>query len=252
VRLRGGAHAVLGDVPPLAFAAAREAGIPAFALANFSWDWIYASMGFATAAEEAAGAYRSARMLFELEPAAPMAAFPESVSLGVLGRIPRTARSEVRNRLGVGADDRFVLIAFKDAGVCTLPPPHPGVRYVYPDACAMTRTDVAAANGAIAFIDLVAAADAVVAKAGYGIIGDTAACGTRLLYALRAGFPEDEVLGRWLARRRGARQLEKAALAHGTWLPELDGLLDREPDEPPPDRTSPAIEMLATALTRNV
>src|SRR5262249_6020113 len=37
-----GASVVVGDVPPLAFAAAARAGIPSIAVANFTWDWIYA------------------------------------------------------------------------------------------------------------------------------------------------------------------------------------------------------------------
>src|SRR5262249_46181241 len=39
---RLGADAVVGDVPPLAFAAAAAAGLPSIAVANFTWDWIYA------------------------------------------------------------------------------------------------------------------------------------------------------------------------------------------------------------------
>ena len=37
-----GVRLVVGDIPPLAFAAARAAGLPALALGNFTWDWIYA------------------------------------------------------------------------------------------------------------------------------------------------------------------------------------------------------------------
>src|SRR5204863_361743 len=32
---------VVGDIPPLAFAAAARAGVKALALGNFTWDWIY-------------------------------------------------------------------------------------------------------------------------------------------------------------------------------------------------------------------
>ena len=40
--LRGhGARLVVGDIPPLAFAAAAAAGIPSIAIGNFTWDWIY-------------------------------------------------------------------------------------------------------------------------------------------------------------------------------------------------------------------
>src|SRR5262245_39540591 len=36
------ASVVVGDVPPLAFAAAHRANVPSIAVANFTWDWIYA------------------------------------------------------------------------------------------------------------------------------------------------------------------------------------------------------------------
>jgi L-arabinokinase len=35
------ATVVLGDIPPLAFAAAARAGVPSVAIGNFTWDWIY-------------------------------------------------------------------------------------------------------------------------------------------------------------------------------------------------------------------
>jgi len=38
-----GATLVIADMPPLAFAAATRAGVPAIGLGNFTWDWIYAS-----------------------------------------------------------------------------------------------------------------------------------------------------------------------------------------------------------------
>src|SRR5262249_52418678 len=46
-----GASIVVGDVPPLAFAAAARAAIPSMAVANFTWDWIYA--GYAAFRENA-------------------------------------------------------------------------------------------------------------------------------------------------------------------------------------------------------
>ena len=42
---REGVTLVVGDIPPLAFAAAARAGIPSIALGNFTWDWIYAVSG---------------------------------------------------------------------------------------------------------------------------------------------------------------------------------------------------------------
>ena len=39
------ACATVGDIPPLAIAAAHAAGIPSIAIGNFTWDWIYEGYG---------------------------------------------------------------------------------------------------------------------------------------------------------------------------------------------------------------
>src|SRR6188472_4445738 len=36
-----GARLVVADIPPLPIAAARQAGVPAIGISNFTWDWIY-------------------------------------------------------------------------------------------------------------------------------------------------------------------------------------------------------------------
>ena len=38
---REGARLVVSDIPPLPIAAARQAGVPAIGISNFTWDWIY-------------------------------------------------------------------------------------------------------------------------------------------------------------------------------------------------------------------
>ena len=48
-----GADLVVGDIPPLAFAAAHAAGLPSIAVGNFTWDWIYG--GYDEAAERCPG-----------------------------------------------------------------------------------------------------------------------------------------------------------------------------------------------------
>ena len=35
------ADLVVGDIPPPACTAAKRAGVPSLAIANFTWDWIY-------------------------------------------------------------------------------------------------------------------------------------------------------------------------------------------------------------------
>ena len=247
-RLRRGFRAVLGDVPPLAFDAARAAGVPAFALANFTWDWIYERMGFPQAAANARAAYAGAELVFELEPAAPMTAFDRRVPVGVLGRPQSRPRHAIRRALGVEAHHRLVLVGFRNPDTCLLPEPATDVRYLLPGPHA-PRADLVVNAGDVDFNDMMGAADVVVAKAGYGIVADSAACGTPLLYTLRSGFPEDEVLGRWLAERPACRFVSPYALSGGAWFGDLAAVLCEPRQKPVVARAiDAAADRLASAL----
>jgi hypothetical protein len=248
-RLAGTAAAVLGDVPPLAFDAAAEAGVPSFALANFSWDWVYRSLGFGAAAAEAERAYARAGLLFELTPAAPMPAFRSRVPVGVLGRRAEVARHHTRARLGLQPQQRLVLAAFRSPSSWRLPAPSFDVRFVHCDGSHQERDDVLPVPPGIAFADLLAAADAVVAKTGYGIIADAVATGTPFLYTTRAGFPEDEVLASWLAAFPWTRAVSRERLVAGCWTEELDQILCVErPDPQPADDVGRAVDAMRPAL----
>lgn len=231
-RLRKGFDLVLGDVPPLAFQAAKNVGLPSVAMANFSWDWIYENMGFVEASVQAASAYSHADLLLELSPAAPMPAFSRRRNVGLLGRSGSTIRWHIREQLGLRLEQRAVLIALRNGGYPLVQLPPPGIDLVWvvassrPDCT--TRSDVMAVPEGVEWPDLVAACDAVVSKPGYGIIGDTAATGTPLLYAPRSGFPEDPILEAWLRAQPAAAQVAADRLRSGEWLDDLCALLSLE------------------------
>jgi L-arabinokinase len=128
----------------------------------------------------------------------------------------------------------LVLVALRATGPgrgWNLPEPSPGVGYAIPGD-GQARADVLANVAGIGFIELLAAADCVVAKPGYGILADTAACGVRLLCTERRGFPEDSVLDAWMAGRPGIARLSASAFARGEWLGALTALLDEEAPAP--------------------
>lgn len=220
---REGARAVLGDVPPLAFAAAAEAGVPSVALANFSWDWVYRHYAarqpaLAGAADACAAAYARCGLLLRLPFAGDLQAFPVIEDVPLVARRPRVGRAEARVRLGLARGATVVLLSFGGLGLAGFepavlaplrdllfvsvaetgdaPPPAgtPGnLRF-------LTRGGLASAG--LGYEDLVGAADVVVSKPGYGIVSDAIAAGTALVYTERGDFPEYpilvEALGRWL------------------------------------------------------
>jgi hypothetical protein len=195
-----GARLVLADIPALPFDAAARAGVPAVGLGNFSWDWIYAHLarrqpGLQASAERAAVAYRTAALLLELPFAGDLSVFPRRERVGFVARRPQLAREEVRRRLGWPAGP-VALVSFGGVGLAALRPggiePDPDVRYAFPEELAEARLR---ASG-LRYPDVVAAADVVVTKPGYGIVTDAIAGGARLVYTDRGDFPEYPVMVR--------------------------------------------------------
>src|SRR5205814_7346565 len=76
--------------------------------------------------------------------------------------------------------------------------------------------------------DLVAAADVVVTKPGYGIIAECAASGPAILYTSRGDFREYEVLVREMPTYVRSRFISQEDLFAGRWAAGLEELL-RQP-----------------------
>jgi hypothetical protein len=237
-RLAGRFDLVVGDVPAPAFEAASRAQIRSVAIANFTWDWIYAELGFADAAGAAASAYATADLLLEAVPSAPMAAFRRRVNVGLVAREPTSRRNGTRMALGARQGESLVLVAFQPASAPDLALPHPrdGRRFVVPAGWPDEglRDEVVRLAAGVRFEDAIAAADVVVGKPGYGLIGDVEAAGARFLYVPRPGFPENAVLERHLAGRAATASVSSGRLADGTWEEDL-AKVERAPAPPRAD-----------------
>jgi L-arabinokinase len=252
--LRGcGARAVLGDIPALPFQAAARAGLPSLALGNFSWDWIYGHLAprqpsLADSAARAAAAYATVGRLLELPFAAGLTIFPVREPVGMLARRPRVARDEARRRLGL--DGRpTVLVSFGGVGLPGLERSalerDPGLRWLLPDELPESRLEALA----LTYPDLVAAADVVLTKPGYGIVSDAIGAGTRLVYTERGDFPEYPVMVAELPRYLASVHLSNADLRAGLAEEAVRRVLAQPMPSPPPlDGAARAAERVLAAL----
>ncbi len=231
-------HALLGDIPPLAFAAAARAAIPSAALANFGWDWIYAGWpGFASTIRQVQAGYRAATLLLRLpfhadEPDA-FPAFQRVEDVPLIARRARLTRAEVRSRLDLPSRARVVLLSFGGFDTTRLDLAALGAwqRYLFVLTLVDSTLDGLPANVRVLprrqvdYTSLLAACDAVVTKPGYGIVADSLANQVPVLYTDRGPFREYPVLVRALHALGRAFYVPHDDLRRGEIGPALDALL---------------------------
>ena len=213
---RAGARLVVGDIPPLAFAAADAAGIPAAAIGNFTWDWIYEAypeLASADLSRAIRKTYETAEVALRL----PISGGFEGLD-SVTRDIPFVARhsrrepDEVRRAIGLpprGRDKPLLLMSFGGYGLANLDGRRlsqlSGYRIATTDLPARDQSGGSAINPAPGLLylseqklydagfryeDLVAAADIVVTKPGYGIVSESIANNAAILYTSRGRFAE--------------------------------------------------------------
>lgn len=195
---------LLADVPYLPLAAAARAGIPAAAVCSLHWGAIHAAYCPDDGALRAQilAAYRSARRFFRPAPAMAMPELDNVVDVGPIATRGRRRGAELRRRLGLGPATRLVLVAL--GGIPTrLPlaawPRLPGVHWLVPAAWRVARADSHPFEPlGLPFPDLLASADALLAKPGYGLFVEAACHGVPVLALPRADWPESAPLLAWL------------------------------------------------------
>jgi hypothetical protein len=230
---------VLGDVPPLAFEAARRAGVPGLALANFAWDWVLEPWaddqpGFRPVVARYADAYARAETLFRLPLHGAFPSFRHIVDVPLVVHRARRSRTRIRAALGIPPDDGrpLVLVSFGGFGSGHLAPPSwdalANLRFVShapaPPGFPAPWTRVSGTT-APPHEELVAGCDVVIGKPGYGTCAEVLAHGQRFLHLPREDFREVAVLEAGLRRHPAARQLPREDFFGGRWRHHLESVL---------------------------
>jgi hypothetical protein len=241
---------IVSDIPPLASAIGKAAGVPVVAMGNFSWDFIYAPFedrypGFGPVIETIRACYSRTDLLLRLPWCHEMEVFPRREQISLVARLPEGEREETRRQLhaaGVPSDrpmvllggrfpalgpevldrvlrhERVTLLSYSDFGVS----PRPG--FV-----------VLGAEWQPRFLDVLQASDAVVSKLGYGIASECVSCRARVLYPPREEFAEHPFMEAGLSEWVPTQRIERAEFERGEWCEPLAALLARPftwPDVP--------------------
>lgn len=246
-----GASAVVGDIPPLAFAAADRAKLPSIAMGNFTWDWIYGGYPqFERLAPGVLPLVREAYAQTTLALRLPLHGGFEPMRR-VIRDIPLVARRSERGRdatriaLGIPLNALVVLSSFGGFGLdlpyndiarqnrfTLLVTDHELRDQDRPAGDARLRcvTRAEQRHLGLKYEDLVSASAVVVSKPGYGIVSECIANGAALLYTSRGRFLEQDMFIEQMPRVLRCRFIDQRDLRAGRWSDAIDALLD----EPPP------------------
>ena len=257
---------IVGDIPPLAFATAAALGIPSIALGNFTWDWIYERHpGFlpdgVTVLDQIRECYRLVDLALELPFSGGFDIFDQVTPLPLVARQATQPAGATRARFGLPPQGRVALLSFGGYGLPALDLSAIDCRdtwtivttdRVTADAVALPHVRVIAErefiDGPFRYEDLVAAADVIVTKPGYGIIAECISTGTALVYTPRGEFREYDVLVSALPRLLRSQFISHADLFAGRWGDVFERALGHP--EPPGQIATNGAEVAAAIIDR--
>ena len=223
--------AVLSDVAYLPLAGAVAAGIPAIALCSLNWadlldHYFHREPWLRDVHDQMLDAYRGARAFLRATPGMPMFDLPNAIAIGPVAQARTPDRAEVARRLRLPEDRRWVVVALG------------GFDFPLPVADWPRRGDLlwVEADPRVPFHDLLACADALIAKPGYGTFVEAAVQGVPLLYLPRPDWPEQACLIDWLHAHGRAAPIGREQAQTGD-LPDALDALWRLPAPPRPQPT---------------
>jgi L-arabinokinase len=271
-----GARVVVADAPPVAFSAAAARGVPAVALCNFTWDWIYEDYAEALGVTTTVPAlirrwHGCAREAWRLPMHGGFDGFRHIRDLELIARRSRRGREQTREAFGWSDARPIVLVSFGGVGLRGLPLESMArdgeLLLLTTSPVSDSRSGRGVSSRAVSdgiviiddralyeegwrYEDIVAAADVVVTKPGYGIIAECIANETSLLYTSRGRFAEYDVLVEAMPKWLRCRFIPQEDLLRGALATHVRALLAQPaaPERPAVSGADVAAEWLTELL----
>jgi len=223
-------QAVLSNIAPLGLAAAQCVGIPSIAMCCLDWYEIYRGHldDDEAAMRQIHHAYSHSTQLLHLLPAMPMSSFPHRVSLPPIVR-PREHMALCRADVGCSDDRPLALVMFGG----TQQPPFampalaamPDWDFLFPSKPCSDAPNVHGFDAdAYSTRDVMALADVIISKPGYGTWTEAWVSATPVIYIARPNFAEYPYLRDWLQQQLPAYCINDDDFQQGRWQAALDAM----------------------------
>ena len=199
---------VVSGISPWPLSAAEGLGIPSFGIGSFSWSGILRRIltnesAVVEITRALDMAYSKASALFALTPGLGMDNLPTLAISHSIVRRGQPQRADILSIAKSDANAKIILLAFGGMTPIEMPDIAESA-----DSCLLLSPTNWAAKGLgratdsfpLPFENVIASADLVVSKAGYGIATELAALGTPSILIRREDWPEDQSIMEWLSR----------------------------------------------------
>lgn len=223
-----GIDLILSDITPQVFIAADEMGIPAIAISNFTWHYIFRNLfGNMPAIEHIKNAYQHADLAIVLPFNEDMALFREKKEVGLISREITRNKYDMRRKVGISDNELLVYIgvgrSFNPSymrlmkkiellDVKLLVPSN--VNLPFDNVIKIPETETETQN----YINM---CDMVVSKTGYSTASEAIRAEIPMFLLRRDGFKEDELIGNTIEKLGVGRFISERAFLEGEWKQEL-------------------------------
>jgi len=229
---------VLGDIPPLAFAIAHNAGLPSCAITNFTWADIYQPYieiypQFSYLLEKILNDYTQANNALLLWPGLENRVFRYVESVGLLFRHGQSCREAISKRFGLDSSKKWCLVYIGNYGLSGI---HWENLSRFPDYefFGLYQLQNAPANyhlltkdASYRYADLTSSTDVILGKLGYGLVSECLGLGKPVLFLAREDFIEYDALKRPLVERGQGIEIDADTLRALDLQPALDQLVSK-------------------------
>jgi hypothetical protein len=257
--------AILADAPYLAVAAGAEAAIPTTALVSLTWDLILSeypapvSINRQLLLQSIRQAYARADLALRVTPAPKLESFGRVVDIGPIAEPAPPAREALDRILGLAPGDRTVLIGFGGIPLPSLPfaelDRRTGYRFLFDGPTPPeSRRFTPIKSLPFSYKTLLASADIVMTKPGYGTIVEAVALRRPTVYVRRFNFADEQPLIDYLHRYGRAVQLSLSDFVEGRWeaaLQQVAALPTPAISPPPITGAEEAAEVIRTLFLKS-
>ncbi len=228
---------VVSDIIPFAFDAAKETTIPAIAVGNFSWDWIYQAWiseyhQYKFVIDDIQQSYKKADILLRLPFYGDMSVFPKIKDVSLVGRKASMDKTSVLQKLGLhNHTKKIVLLALREQDLADVNwekiESITGYTFISSSRKIKCSNIQFFQEGLLPFQDILNACDMVISKPGYGIVSETIINQTPILYIPRKDFAEEKVLQDVLQKECVSEKLLYDDFKNGAWEQSLKNIAQK-------------------------